>query len=128
MFADDTSLSFASNNTVDLNQFMNEDPNFLIDWLQGNKLPLNVLKTHAMIVRFRPKLKRNADEVRGQPSFFINGTQIENVERTKYLGVQLDCHLVWDEHVKCMRTKVSRALGFLKSEICKEISPTGHAQ
>ena len=30
------------------------------------------------------------------------------------LGVQLDCHLVWDEHVKCMRTKVSRALGFLK--------------
>ena len=67
-----------------------------------------------MIVRFRPKLKRNVDEVSGQPSFFINGTQIENVERTKYLGVQLDCHLVWDEHVKCMRTNVSRALGFLK--------------
>ena len=36
------------------------------------------------------------------------------VERTKYLDVQLDCHLVWDAHVKCMRTKVSRALGFLK--------------
>ena len=49
-----------------------------------------------------------------QPSFFINGTQIETVERTKYLGVQLDCHLVWDEHIKGMRNKVSRALGFLK--------------
>ena len=67
-----------------------------------------------MVVGSRPKLKRIADEVSGQPSFFINGTQIETVERTKYLGVQLDCHLVWDEHVKCMRSEVSRALGVLK--------------
>ena len=67
-----------------------------------------------MVVGSRPKLKRISDEVSEQPSFFINGTQIETVERTKYLGVQLDCHLVWDEHIKCVRTKVSRVLGFLK--------------
>ena len=71
-------------------------------------------KTHAMVVGSRPKLKRISEEVSEQPSFFINGTQIETVERTKYLGVQLDCHLVWDEQVKGMRNKVSRALGFLK--------------
>ena len=93
---------------------MNEDLNCLKDWLQGNKLSLNVLKTRGMVVGSRPKLKRLAEEVSGQPSFFINGTQIETIRRIKYLGVQLDCHLVWDEHVKCMRTKVSRALGFLK--------------
>ena len=114
MYADDTSLSFASNDSDDLYRFMNEDLNCLKDWLQGNKLSLNVLKTHAMVVRSRPKLKRISDEVSGQPSFSINGKQIETIERTKYLGVQLDCHLVWDEHIKCMRTKVSRALGFLK--------------
>ena len=114
MYADDTSLSFASNNIDDLIRFMNEDLNCLKDCLQENKLSLNVLKTHAMVVGSRPKLKRIADEVSGQPSFFINGTQIETVERTKYLGFQLDCHLVWDEHIKCMKTKVSRALGFLK--------------
>ena len=108
------SLSFASKNIDDLNKFMNEDLNCLNDWLQGNKLSLNVLKTHAMVVGSRPKLKRISDEVSEQPSFFINGSQIETVERTKYLGVQLDCHLVWDEHIKCVRTKVSRALGFLK--------------
>ena len=114
MYADDTSLSFASKNIDDLNKFMNEDLNCLKDWLQGNKLSLSVLKTHAMVVGSRPKLKRISDEVSEQPSFFINCTQIETVERTKYLGVQLDCHLVWDEHIKCVRTKVSRALGFLK--------------
>ena len=87
MYADDTSLSFASNNIDDLNQFMNEDLDCLKDWLQGNKLSLNVLKTHAMVVGSRPKLKRISEEVSEQPSFFINGTQIETVERTKYLGV-----------------------------------------
>ena len=67
MYADDTSLSFASNNIDDLNRFMNEDLNCVKDWLQGNKLSLNVLKTRAMVVA-------DADEVSGQPSFFISGT------------------------------------------------------
>ena len=42
MYADDTSLSFPSNNIDDLNRFMNEDLNCLKDWLQGSKLSLNV--------------------------------------------------------------------------------------
>ena len=67
-----------------------------------------------MVVGSRPELKSVLNEVSEQPSFSINGTKIETVERIKYLGVQLDIHLVWDEHIKFMRTKVSRALGFLK--------------
>ena len=114
MYADDTSLSCASKNMDDLNQLMNEDLNCLKDWLQGNKLSLNVLKTQAMVVGSRPKLKKISDEVVEQPSFAINGTQIKLVENTKYLGVQLDSHLAWDVQINYMRTKVSRALGFLK--------------
>ena len=114
MYADDISLSLTSKNIHDLNKFMNEDLNCLKDWLQGNKLSLNVLNTHAMVIGSRPKLKSISNEVSEQPSFSINGTQIETVERTKYLDVQLDSHLVWDEHIKCVRTKVSRALVFLK--------------
>ena len=79
MYADDTSLSFVSNNSEDLNQFMNEDLNCLKDWLQGNKLSLNVLKTHEMVVGSRPKLKRNSHEDSEQPSFLINGAQIETI-------------------------------------------------
>ena len=68
---------------------------------KGNKLTLNVLKTHAMLVGSRPKLKRSFIEVSEQPSFSVNGTQRETVEGTKYLVVQLDRHLFWDEHIKC---------------------------
>ncbi len=114
MYADDTSLSYASKNICELNQVMNEDLNCLRVWLQGNKLSLNVIKTHAMVIGSRPKLKMISDEVTEQPCFSINGTQIDTVKNTKYLGVQLDSHLVWDEHIKYTRTKVSRALGFLK--------------
>ena len=64
MYADDTSLSLASKKIHDLNKFMNEDLNCLKDWLQGNKLSLNVLKTHAMVVGSRPKLKSILNEVK----------------------------------------------------------------
>ena len=36
------------------------------------------------------------------------------VDDAKYLGVQLDKHLVWDGHTKALRSKISRSLGFLK--------------
>ena len=36
------------------------------------------------------------------------------VEKTKYLGVQVDNSLDWKEHIKSVSTKVSRAVGLLK--------------
>ena len=46
--------------------------------------------------------------------FVVDDSQIEIDEKAKYLGVQLDQHLVWDERARYVCTKVSRALGFLK--------------
>eukprot|EP00794_Sanderia_malayensis_P004085 gene4085-4637_t len=56
---------------------MDEDLNCLRVWLLGNKLSLNVIKTHAMVIGSRPKLKMVSDEVTEQPCFSINGTQID---------------------------------------------------
>ena len=36
------------------------------------------------------------------------------VDNVKYLGVQIDRHLSLDEHIRFVRSKVSRAIGFLK--------------
>ena len=78
-----------------------------------------------MVVGSHPKLKRILNEVSEQPSFSINGTQIETVERTKYVGVQLDNHLVWDEYKMYENQSLS---SFRLSEVCKETSPKGNAQ
>ena len=44
----------------------------------------------------------------------IRDNELEVVQKTKYLGVQIDNSLNWKEHIKTVSTKVSRAIGFLK--------------
>ena len=44
----------------------------------------------------------------------IRGRELDVVEETKYLGVQVDNSLDWKEHIKAVFSKVSRAIGFLK--------------
>ena len=101
MYADNTTLSYPSKDVDELNDIVNRDLGHLKQWLQGNKLPLNVIQ------------KISAKKVQ-PPSFVIGDSQVKIVEKVKYLGVQLDQHLVWIEHRIVLCAKVSRAVGFLK--------------
>ena len=114
VYADDTTLSHSSKNIVDLSENLNRDLHNLKQWLQGNKLAPNLIKTQAMVVGSRSNLKKISDKKTQPPTFVTDGSQIEIVEKAKYLGVQLDQHLIWDEHVRFVCGKVTRALGFLK--------------
>ena len=60
MYADDTSIYFASNSISEINEAINADLAALKLWLQGNKLSLNVAKTEGMIIGSRGKLKKLA--------------------------------------------------------------------
>ena len=121
MYADDTTMSYSSNNIDEFNDYLNRDLNCLEHWLQANKLSLNVSKTQAMVVGSRPNLEKISEGKVQSPSFAIGDSQIEIVEKTKYLGIQLDKHLVWDECARFLRAKVSRAIRFLK--YAKKILP-----
>ena len=44
----------------------------------------------------------------------ILDTNIQNVNETKFLGLQIDKHLTWKRHVDILSRKVSRAIGELK--------------
>ena len=121
MYADDTSISYSSSSLVDIDQTLNSELNDGKLWLQGNKLSLNVLKTQAMVVGSQPKFKKITDKIVDHPLFFIAGCQVENVDRTKYLGVITDRNLDWEELISNVRTKVSRAIGFLK--YCRKFLP-----
>ena len=50
MYADDTSISYASKNIGELDTIVNRDLDCLNEWLQGNKLSLNVVKTQAIVI------------------------------------------------------------------------------
>ena len=106
MHADDTSLCYQSSDINELNEAINIDLNQLDIWLQGKKLSLNVAKTNSMLVSTKQKhnilISRNDDN------------ELEIIQKTKYLGVQIENSLNWKEHIKTVSNKVSRAIGFLK--------------
>ena len=113
MYADETSLCHQALSMTQLNGAINNDLKRLDTWLQGNKLSLNVAKTHSMLIT--TKQKRNVLKSSNQNlELNIRSNELDVVQKTKYLGVQIDCSLDWKEQIKAVTAKVSRAIGFLK--------------
>ena len=76
-------------------------------------LSLNVTKMNFMLVSSTQKykiLKVQNDNLKSK----IQGVELEVVQTTKYLYVQVDNTLDWREHIKTISSKVSRAIAFLK--------------
>jgi len=44
----------------------------------------------------------------------INGTFISQVNSAKFLGVHIDQHLTWNDHIKNISAKISKNVGILK--------------
>ena len=113
MYADDTTLFFRSKNIEDLNEAINSDLRDLDSWLSGNKLSLNVAKTQGMLICTKNK-QRSLECTSESLCLKIRDNDLALVEKTKYLGVQVDNSLDWKEHIKSVSAKVSRAVGLLK--------------
>ena len=73
MYADDTHLTFASNNVVRLEEYMNDDLTKITEWLTANKLTLNKSKTEFMLIGSRQRL----NTFNRLPSFTIDGNSIK---------------------------------------------------
>ena len=110
MFVDDMSLSVHGKTLHQLNMTLNKDLDYLTSWLMGNKLSLNIVKTHSMIISTRQK----EQGLTGEFDLKMQNTPLLNVEDTNYLGIQIDKHLTWKKHVDAVIKKVSRVIGLLK--------------
>ena len=113
MHADNTSIYHSSKDIAQLNAVLNEELRRLDRWLKGNKLSLNVAKTHSMLITTKQTKKfLTAANQALHPS--IRKEHIEVICNTKYLGVQIDENLTWKDQIKSVTKKASRAIGFLK--------------
>ena len=111
MYADDTSLCHQYHDLTQPNEAINSDLKKLETWLNGNKLSLNVAKTHSMLTS--TEQKGNSLRSRNEAlELKILEKELEVIQKTQYLGVQIDCNLDWKEQIKAVSTKVSRAIGF----------------
>ena len=96
MYADDTAISHSSRCLSKLQDDLNQDLVNLQNWLHGNKLSLNVVKTQSLIIGSRPNIQKSKKETEAKPSFEIGDQKINMITDTKYLGLQIDDKLQWD--------------------------------
>ena len=112
LYADDTSLCYQSSNMTQLIEAVNMDRKELDTWLQGNKLSLNVAKTHSMLLS--TKQRKNTLKSISEPfNLKIRRNELQDATKAKYLGVVIDCSLDWREKIQSISIKVSRAIGIL---------------
>ena len=106
-FADDTNLLYLGKSIKKLNKFVNIDLKNLVNWLNANKISLNVKKTEMVI--FKSKRKKFNDTVKIK----LSGKRIYPTASVKYLGVKIDQRLTWQHHINDLSVKLNRANALL---------------
>ena len=106
LFADDTTLFCSSKNLQELTAIVTNELGNIMEWLNANKLSLNINKTNFML--FIPKGKNEIC-----PSIHICGANIIEVDRSKFLGIVIGNRLNWVEHVKCISRKIAKGIGII---------------
>ena len=79
----------------------------LVQWLQANKIALNVNKTDIVIFRSPRK------QITKKMNFCLSGQKIRQKTCTKYLGVLIDEHLLFKDHINFLKQKLNRANGIV---------------
>ena len=106
LFSDDTNISMSGKNLSSMTIALNEQLTAIYEWLCCDKLSLNVLKTHYMILT---QQSEKVDDI----SFYINYVSIERVYVTKFLGVQIDSQLNWKNHIQYTWKILCKRIGIL---------------
>ncbi|KAI4883835.1 hypothetical protein NFI96_020724 [Prochilodus magdalenae] len=104
-FADDTTVvALISKNDESAYR---EEVQQLTDWCRTNNLSLNVDKTKEMVVDFR-RTRRDHSPLH------IDGSTVEIVKSTKFLGVHLAEDLTWSLNISTITKKAQQRLYFLR--------------
>ena len=97
-----------SNPIKKLNKLVNADLKHLVNWLNANKILLN-LKTKTEMVIFKSKQKK----FEGDLTIKLYGKRLYLNEIVKYQGVKIDTNLSWQCHVNDLSIKLNRANALL---------------
>ena len=102
-FADDTNLLYLSKSIKTLDKLVNFDLKNLLQWLNANKILLNVKKTELVI--FKSKRKQFDGEIKLK----LSRKRLFPIDSVKYLGVKIDGNLSWKSHIDYLSVELSGA-------------------
>ena len=107
LFADDTSIFHSHTNLDILESEINTELLNTTDWLIANKLSLNVKKSSFMT--FSSKQCKSMRPL----SIKILEQNLEEKSATKYLGIIIDKHLNWSNHMHLVNQKINKGTGMI---------------
>ena len=121
MFADDTSLiatlrtfyTFLPKSKSDINVLsrrISHELSLVNDWLQINKLSLNVDKTKYMLFHNTQKKMSLYEHLNLQ----FNGVTIERTPHFNFLGIVINENLNWTDHITHLSSKINPVVGLLR--------------
>ena len=110
-FADDTTLI----TKLRINNSLNDELNTFHNWLNSNKLSLYVNKTKAIAFHMHQKVIQ-------LPLLQIAGSVIEFIDNFNFLGITINKHLNWSNHIDNLSAKICKTIGVLNS--LKHVLPT----
>ena len=120
-FADDTSLLNYNNCVKSINKRINYDLKNLSNWLEANKVSLNVGKTE--LVLFTSSKKQLDCDLKIK----LNGKRLCKTDSVSYLGIQIDKTLTWKQQINhvalrlnktnAIIVKIKTCIGYKNSEV-----------
>ena len=107
LFADDSNIVKSDTDLERLAEDMSIEFSKISDWLIANKLSLHVMKTKFIVFCTS---QRNSN-----PSVTVNfgDNDLSQVQSTKFLGVHVDQHLTWSNHLKHVTDKLKNISGII---------------
>ena len=109
LFADDSNLfhTFETGQTdIDMHEVSKELFN-VQKWCYANKVTINLSKSNYMII----KSKRRSVQVKGDLK--LAGCTLLKVDKASFVGLQIDEHLTWTEHIKVINKTIRSKVGIL---------------
>ena len=116
LFADDINIFLEGTDINEVIVRMNAELIKVMDWINANKLSLNIEKTKCMVFHTKGR------DVSSHVDVTICNKIINRVSYVKFLGVTIDSTLSWSQHVRITKTKIAKGIGMLvkaKKFLCK---------
>ncbi|KAK3922301.1 putative RNA-directed DNA polymerase from transposon BS [Frankliniella fusca] len=107
LFADDTNVFYFGNSTAEIKNQMEEDFITIKKWLRLNLLFMNVEKTNYIIFS-KPGASQEEND-----HLTLDNQEVKKSETVKFLGLTLDHHLHWNDHIDSVTRKLAPIIGAL---------------
>ena len=111
IYADDTTIWSSGNTCEEIQLKLQDTLDSAGKWFKANSMMPNTTKTKQLLIGTAQKLS-HADK--DSLDLLLNNTRLDEATDEKILGVKIDKHLKWDQHIDYLINKLNSRICLLK--------------